>query len=556
MHGFAKTVRMVAVLAVFACATQLLWLQFSYGDTPDTNETSEKFAPPSDDGSVPRSSRFLSGAILELRSEATIEGADVKLKQICRWSAADQEAFAPIADLVVARLNPNTAFRAMTQDDLKSTLSDAGVNLAVIRFCGAMHCTVSRSDITTDEQAALQGWVNAKLAVGPATQPAAEATLVSSPSTPPAPDVNLLAQSYHTLRERLIADLSERLSLDPNCLQMHFSPGDEKLLGLSEPLFQFNLEGLRADNIGQVSWQVTIFAAGAKASSQQTTIAAVARVWQEQWMVRRPMAYHQTIRGDDLVSRRILVKQLDGERLMKREQLVGQLCSRELQAGTVLTARLVDAAPLAKTGDLVTVTLSQGNVKITTVMRAIDGGSFGQSIRGKQETTGAIFDVTLTGPQCGAISPEPSMQTASANVIRLEDPAATWITASAIAQVINQSESSDGKEMLATAIDPEPLQVSIPRPRRLSGDVQISPVVVSHEGLTITTIAPPSPPALHSPPVQTNGAIPIDTTGNGGAKLQDLVNALNQLKVPAADRIAIIKELYKNGKLRAKLITE
>jgi flagellar basal body P-ring protein FlgI len=241
---------------------------------------------------------------------------------------------------------------------------------------------------------------------------------------------------------------------------------------------------------------------------------------------------------------------------MKREQLVGQLCSRELQAGTVLTARLVDAAPLAKTGDLVTVTLSQGNVKITTVMRAIDGGSFGQSIRGKQETTGAIFDVTLTGPQCGAISPEPSMQTASANVIRLEDPAATWITASAIAQVINQSESSDGKEMLATAIDPEPLQVSIPRPRRLSGDVQISPVVVSHEGLTITTIAPPSPPALHSPPVQTNGAIPIDTTGNGGAKLQDLVNALNQLKVPAADRIAIIKELYKNGKLRAKLITE
>ena len=134
-------------------------------------------------------------------------------------------------------------------------------------------------------------------------------------------------------------------------------------------------------------------------------------------MVRRPMAYHQTIRAEDLDSRRTLVNQLDGETLMKREQVVGQLCSRELQAGTVLTARLVDAAPLAKTGDLVTVTLSQGNVEITTVVRAMDGGSFGQSIRGKQETTGAIFDVTLTGPKCGAISPEPSPQTASANVI-------------------------------------------------------------------------------------------------------------------------------------------
>jgi flagella basal body P-ring formation protein FlgA len=219
------------------------------------------------------------------------------------------------------------------------------------------------------------------------------------------------------LRERLIADLSERLSIDPNTLEMHFRPGDERVLGLSEPLFQFNLEGLRVHNIGDVSWQVTIFAAGAKASSQKTTISAVARVWQEQLMVRKPMAYHQTIRAEDLISRRTLVNQLDGETLMKREQVVGQLCSHELQAGTVLTARLVDAAPLAKTGDLVTVTLSQGNVKITTVVRAMDGGSFGQSIRGKQETTGAIFDVTLTGMKCGEISVESSPQTASANVI-------------------------------------------------------------------------------------------------------------------------------------------
>ena len=417
MQGFAKTMRMVAALAALACATQLLWQRFSYGDTPQANETSEKFVQPSDDGSAPHGSRILSGATLELRGEATIEGADVKLKQICRWSAADQEAFAPIADLVVARLSGSTAFRAMTQDDLKSTLSDAGVNLAIIRFSGAMHCTVSRSDITTDEHAALQDWVNAKMAVGPATQPAAEATLISSASTRPVQAIDPLAKSYHTLRERLIADLSERLSLDPNSLEMHFSPGDERVLGLSEPLFQFALEGLRVHNIGDVSWQVTIFAAGAKASSQKTTIAAVARVWQEQLMVRRPMAYHQTIRAEDLDSRRTLVNQLDGETLMKREQVVGQLCSRELQAGTVLTARLVDAAPLAKTGDLVTVTLSQGNVEITTVVRAMDGGSFGQSIRGKQETTGAIFDVTLTGPKCGAISPEPSPQTASANVI-------------------------------------------------------------------------------------------------------------------------------------------
>jgi flagellar basal body P-ring protein FlgI len=56
--------------------------------------------------------------------------------------------------------------------------------------------------------------------------------------------------------------------------------------------------------------------------------------------------------------------------------------------------------------------------------------------------------------------------------------------------------------------------------------------------------------------VETKETVAIDTTNQGGGKLQDLVNALDQLKVPAEDRIAIVKELYKTGKLHAKLIIE
>jgi len=48
----------------------------------------------------------------------------------------------------------------------------------------------------------------------------------------------------------------------------------------------------------------------------------------------------------------------------------------------------------------------------------------------------------------------------------------------------------------------------------------------------------------------------LDTTNEGGAKLQDLLAAMDAIKVPAQDRIDIIKELYKIGKLHAKLITE
>jgi flagellar P-ring protein precursor FlgI len=171
----------------------------------------------------------------------------------------------------------------------------------------------------------------------------------------------------------------------------------------------------------------------------------------------------------------------------------------------------------------------------------------------------------------------------------LEDPSASWTTASTIAKLINEAESVNG-ETLAVAIDPKNVVVTIPyiererpdsfisRVQRLNltllptearvqinertgtmivtGDVEISPVVISHKGMTITTITPPPQPTVRNPQVKTTDMVAVDTTRQGGAKLQDLVDALDKLSVPAADRITIIKELHKTGKLHAKLIVE
>jgi len=86
--------------------------------------------------------------------------------------------------------------------------------------------------------------------------------------------------------------------------------------------------------------------------------------------------------------------------------------------------------------------------------------------------------------------------------------------------------------------------------------VEISPVVISHKGLTITTINPPPVASPRNPLISTHQQVAIDTTNQGGARLQDLANAFDQLKVPAEDRIDIIKELYETGKLHAKLIID
>lgn len=77
----------------------------------------------------------------------------------------------------------------------------------------------------------------------------------------------------------------------------------------------------------------------------------------------------------------------------------------------------------------------------------------------------------------------------------------------------------------------------------ISGDVTIGDVVVSHKNVVIEA---GQPPAFQV----------IDTDQADSAKLDALVDALNSLKVPNEDRIAIIKEIARSGKLHGRLIIE
>ena len=167
----------------------------------------------------------------------------------------------------------------------------------------------------------------------------------------------------------------------------------------------------------------------------------------------------------------------------------------------------------------------------------------------------------------------------------IDNPSASWPMAYAIAKIIN--EESDSGETLATAVDEKNIIVTIPASERekpdsfisrvlrlpvpmlptearvlinertgsiqLTGDVEISPVVISQRGLTISTISPAPVATPRNPVIEDKSVIGIDTTKTGGSKMQDLIDAMEAMKVPNEDRIVIIKELYDTGKLHAKL---
>jgi len=90
----------------------------------------------------------------------------------------------------------------------------------------------------------------------------------------------------------------------------------------------------------------------------------------------------------------------------------------------------------------------------------------------------------------------------------------------------------------------------------ITGDVEISPVVMTFKGMTISTMTPEPKPTPEAPVIEEKQFAPLDPARRGGSKLKDLVEALNSLKIPAADRVHIIEQLHRMGKIHAKLIVE
>lgn len=173
----------------------------------------------------------------------------------------------------------------------------------------------------------------------------------------------------------------------------------------------------------------------------------------------------------------------------------------------------------------------------------------------------------------------------------ISEPNATWPMASNLASLINGVMAPNGPN-LAKAIDQKNVLIDVPVYERtdpaafisqimqtyvdpsqigtgarvvinertgtiiVSGDVQISPVIISHKGLTITAVTPPITPTPQNPIRESQPFVGLDPQARGGARLTDLLAAFNQLKVDAPDRIAILKEMHKSGKLHAQLVLE
>lgn len=93
-----------------------------------------------------------------------------------------------------------------------------------------------------------------------------------------------------------------------------------------------------------------------------------------------------------------------------------------------------------------------------------------------------------------------------------------------------------------------------------TADVEISPVAISYKDLVVTTTTPAPGAAPVTPPgmPEDRSWFPLQTAGRASerARLADLIQAFDQLDIPAADRINIITQIHASGRLHAKLVVQ
>ncbi len=90
------------------------------------------------------------------------------------------------------------------------------------------------------------------------------------------------------------------------------------------------------------------------------------------------------------------------------------------------------------------------------------------------------------------------------------------------------------------------------------GEVEISPAVITHKDLVITTTIPPPVPLPEAPLIERSRWAAVGTGTNLPAttRVEDLLAALKRLDVQATDQIQILKMLRDAGKLHGKLVID
>lgn len=157
-----------------------------------------------------------------------------------------------------------------------------------------------------------------------------------------------------------------------------------------------------ASLLGAISIPVRVVVDGQVWQTIQAPV--LVRMFRDVLVTTKSVARGEEWSGENLALTKCEVTSTTGEVLSDLSCVEGKIAARTLPAGTILKNEYVGKVEVIRAGDLVTVQLARGAVRITMDGQAMKGGAVGDTILVRNTSSRKSFSARVVGPRAVAVS--------------------------------------------------------------------------------------------------------------------------------------------------------
>lgn len=309
--------------------------------------------------------------IVQLWPQAVVQGEKVLLADVAGVEGFDSRVAQTIRQIEVAAAPLPGESQCLDVEQVRKALVGARVNLANLCISGSATCNVYRPASASNEPThALR-------------------RKASDPMT--------VKDEPRTVEAAVRKDLAGRLAKFGGQVEVRFAAASKNVLDLGGKGVTFNVRPRGSALLGLVNVDVDLVETG-KVARTVPVMAEVALTLPVV-VARRSINRGAMVRAEDLGLEERRFTKIESIGLTSTSALLGHEAKRYIDRGEMVLARDVQAMPLVRRGDYVTVWLHRGGLVVRGSAKALKEGSQGEQIEVKAEPGGQVYTVVVTGPK-------------------------------------------------------------------------------------------------------------------------------------------------------------
>ncbi len=313
--------------------------------------------------------------VVEVYPQAVVRTEKVVLADLAGFEGFDEQAAEALGQVEVCSAPKPGEAESVDVEQVRKVLSGARVNLASLCISGSASCKVYRPGAMSDVQQAKA-------------------------------DKGQDKHEANTVETAVRKALADRLVKFDGQAEVRFAAASKGVLGLGGKDVTFHVRSRNGVLLGLVTVDVDIVETGKVAR----TVPVMAEVLLSKGVVvaRGPINRGAMVRPEDVSLEERRFTRIEDIGLTTSSVVVGREAKRFIPQGEMVTSRDIQAMPLVRRGDYVTVWFRRGGLSIRGSAKALKEGSQGERIEVKAEPKGQVYAVVVTGPKTVEADPASS----------------------------------------------------------------------------------------------------------------------------------------------------